>query len=215
MLTQLGLLVVWAVGAYQMFHYRVNYGMLLRILRRSSAAFTSRMESMSRMVSATERAANSAQRLFEILDRVPNRGRAGRFRSIPRHLRGDVELRGVGFRYGTRSIIENFNLKIESGEMIGLVGASGSGKTTLVNLVCRFYDVSEGAILVDGIDIRQFPVAEYRRQIGLVLQEPFLFFGTVAENIAYGRPEASHDRNHCRRQGGPGTRFHPPPSAGL
>ncbi|HEY1784116.1 MAG TPA: ATP-binding cassette domain-containing protein, partial [Pirellulales bacterium] len=68
---------------------------------------------------------------------------------------------------------------------------SGSGKTTLVNLVCRFYDVSEGAILVDGIDIRQFSVAEYRRQIGLVLQEPFLFFGTVAENIAYGRPEAT------------------------
>ena len=147
---------------------------------------------MSRMVSATERAANSAQRLFEILDRVPSVAEP----AVPVHpenLRGEVELRGVGFRYGTRSIIENFNLKIESGEMIGLVGASGSGKTTLVNLVCRFYDVSEGAILVDGIDIRQFSVAEYRRQIGLVLQEPFLFFGTVAENIAYGRPEATPD----------------------
>ena len=191
MLTQFGLLVVWAAGAYQMYHLRVDYGMLAAFFI-FIGRFYARMESMSRMVSATERAANSAQRLFEILDRVPSV--AEPVNPVhPQNLRGDVELRGVGFRYSTRSIIENFNLKIESGEMIGLVGASGSGKTTLVNLVCRFYDVTEGAILVDGIDIRQFSVAEYRRQIGLVLQEPFLFFGSVAENIAYGRPEATPD----------------------
>ncbi len=74
--------------------------------------------------------------------------------------------------------------------MIGLVGPSGAGKSTLVNLVCRFYDVSDGAMLVDGVDIRSLPVEEYRRHIGIVLQEPFLFYGTIAENIAYGRPEA-------------------------
>ena len=77
--------------------------------------------------------------------------------------------------------------------MIGLVGPSGAGKSTLVNLVCRFYDVAEGAILVDGVDIRSFPVEEYRRHIGVVLQDPFLFYGTVAENIAYGRPDATRD----------------------
>jgi ATP-binding cassette subfamily B protein len=75
--------------------------------------------------------------------------------------------------------------------MIGLVGHSGSGKSTLVNLICRFYDVSEGAIRVDGVDVRSFTIADYRRHIGLVLQEPFLFFGTIAENIAYGKPDAS------------------------
>jgi ATP-binding cassette subfamily B protein len=75
--------------------------------------------------------------------------------------------------------------------MIGLVGPSGAGKSTLVNLICRFYDVAAGAILVDGNDIRSFPVEEYRRNIGIVLQEPFLFYGTIAENIAYGRPEAT------------------------
>ena len=75
--------------------------------------------------------------------------------------------------------------------MIGLVGHSGSGKSTLVNLICRFYDVAEGAIRVDGVDIRSIPVAEYRRHIGLVLQEPFLFFGTIADNIAYGKPDAT------------------------
>ena len=77
--------------------------------------------------------------------------------------------------------------------MIGLVGHSGSGKSTLVNLICRFYDVTEGAILVDGVDIRSLPVADYRRHIGLVLQEPFLFFGTIAENIAYGKPDATRE----------------------
>ena len=75
--------------------------------------------------------------------------------------------------------------------MIGLVGHSGSGKSTLVNLICRFYDVTEGSIKVDGVDVRSFPVADYRRNIGLVLQEPFLFFGTIAENIAYGKPDAT------------------------
>jgi ATP-binding cassette subfamily B protein len=77
--------------------------------------------------------------------------------------------------------------------MIGLVGQSGAGKTTFINIICRFYDVSEGAILVDGVDIRSYPIGEYRRCVGLVLQEPFLFFGTIAENIAYGRPEATRD----------------------
>ena len=86
---------------------------------------------------------------------------------------------------------QGVNLSIRPGEMIGLVGPSGAGKSTLVNLVCRFYDVGEGAIKVDGVDIRSFSVHEYRRHIGIVLQEPFLFYGTIAENIAYGRPEAS------------------------
>ncbi|WP_148289111.1 ABC transporter ATP-binding protein, partial [Herbaspirillum sp. B65] len=82
---------------------------------------------------------------------------------------------------------------IAPGEMIGLFGHSGSGKSTMVNLICRFYDVSEGAIRIDGVDIRSLPISEYRRNIGLVLQEPFLFFGTIAENIAYGKPEATRE----------------------
>jgi ATP-binding cassette subfamily B protein len=76
--------------------------------------------------------------------------------------------------------------------MIGLVGPSGAGKSTLINLICRFYDVSAGAILADGTDLRSFPVEPYRHNIGIVLQDPFLFYGTVAENIAYGKPDASH-----------------------
>ena len=100
-------------------------------------------------------------------------------------------MKGLGFRYGNRSVIRGLDLDIQPGEMIGLVGHSGSGKSTLVNLLCRFYDVTDGSIQVDGTDVRRFAVADYRRNIGLVLQEPFLFFGTIAENIAYGKPGAS------------------------
>ena len=119
-----------------------------------------------------------------------DRGRS-RAAGPPGPARGKIELRNVSFKYGTRTVIRDVSLAIEPGEMIGLVGPSGSGKSTLVNLICRFYDVAAGSILVDGNDIRSFPVEEYRRNIGIVLQEPFLFYGTIAENIAYGRPDAT------------------------
>ncbi|HEY2827111.1 MAG TPA: ATP-binding cassette domain-containing protein, partial [Pirellulales bacterium] len=111
----------------------------------------------------------------------------------PTQLQGRIELRGVRFKYGTREVLHGINLKIEPGEMIGLVGPTGAGKSTLINLICRFFDVAEGVIAVDGVDIRSYPVAEYRKHIGIVLQDPFLFYGTIAENIAYGRPHASQD----------------------
>jgi ATP-binding cassette subfamily B protein len=145
---------------------------------------------MSRMVQATQRAATSAHRLFEILDRVPSV--AEPVRPIPPgRLKGEIEFRGVSFRHANRTILDSINLTIAPGEMIGVVGPTGAGKSTLINLVCRFYDVGDGGILVDGIDVRSFPISEYRHNIGIVLQEPFLFFGTVAENIAYGKPDAS------------------------
>lgn len=145
---------------------------------------------MSRIVSVTQKAAAGTKRIFDILDYVSSVPEPVK----PVHLSaitGHIELRNVGFRYGTRSVTRDISLVIEPGEMIGLVGHSGSGKSTLINLICRFYDVTEGTILIDGVDIRSLPIAEYRKHIGLVLQEPFLFFGTIAENIAYGKPNAT------------------------
>ena len=147
---------------------------------------------MSRIVSFTQKAATGAKRIFDILDHVS---------SVPEpinpvkleNVKGSIELQNVGFRYGNRSVTKGVNLSIAPGEMIGLVGHSGSGKSTLVNLICRFYDTAEGTIRIDGVDIRSIPVAEYRKHIGLVLQEPFLFFGTIAENIAYGKPDATRE----------------------
>jgi ATP-binding cassette subfamily B protein len=144
---------------------------------------------MSRFLSVALRAAAGAQRIFDILDRVPSVAEPARPVRLDRP-RGEIELDGVGFRYGARDVLRDVSLHIRPGEMIGLVGPSGAGKSTLVNLVCRFYDVSQGAIRVDGVDLRDLALEAYRAHIGIVLQDPFLFYGTVAENIAYGRPDA-------------------------
>jgi ATP-binding cassette subfamily B protein len=189
LLTEIGLLVVWAFGIWQISRNDITVGMLTAFLAYISRFYT-RLDSMSRIVSVTQKAAAGAKRIFDILDQVSSVPEP----THPVHLdriTGAIELRQVGFRYGNRAVIRGIDLTIRPGEMIGLVGHSGSGKSTLVNLICRFYDVSEGAIFIDGADIRSLPIAEYRRHVGLVLQEPFLFFGTIADNIAYGRPDAT------------------------
>ena len=188
-LTEIGLLVVWAFGIWQVSQNQITVGVLVAFLAYIGRFYT-RLDSMSRIVSVTQKAAAGAKRIFEILDHVSSVPEPAN----PVHLenvQGAIELRDIGFRYGNRSVMRGVNLSIKPGEMIGLVGHSGSGKSTLVNLICRFYDVSEGAIKIDGVDIRSLPIAQYRRNIGLVLQEPFLFFGTIADNIAYGKPEAT------------------------
>jgi len=191
LLTEIGLVVVWAFGIWQVSRNEITVGVLTAFLAYISRFYT-RLDSMSRIVSVTQKAAAGAKRIFDILDHVS---------SVPEpahpvhlaQLSGQIEIRDAGFRYGNRAVIRGVDLTIAPGEMIGLVGHSGSGKSTLVNLICRFYDVSEGSIRVDGVDIRSLPVSEFRRHIGLVLQEPFLFFGTIAENIAYGKPDASRE----------------------
>ena len=189
LLTEFGLLVVWAFGIWLISRNEITVGVLVGFLAYISR-FYARLDSMSRIVSVTQKAAAGAKRIFDILDHVSSVPEPAK----PVHLeqvKGGLELRNVGFRYGNRTVNRGIDLTIAPGEMIGLVGHSGSGKSTLVNLICRFYDVSEGSIRLDGVDIRSLPVSEYRRNIGLVLQEPFLFFGTIAENIAYGKPDAS------------------------
>lgn len=189
LLTELGLLVVWGYGIWQVSKGEITVGVLSAFIAYISR-FYGRLDSMSRIVSVTQKSASAAKRIFDILDHVS---------SVPEPVKpvpmgtvqGHIEVRDVGFRYGNREVNRGIRLKIAAGEMVGLVGHSGSGKSTLVNLICRFYDVSEGAILVDGVDIRSFAISDYRQNIGLVLQEPFLFFGTIADNIAYGKPEAT------------------------
>ena len=189
LLTEIGLLVVWAFGIWLMSKQQITVGVLTAFVA-YIGRFYGRLDSMSRIVSVTQKAAAGAKRIFDILDHVSNVPEPAQ--PVPINaLQGRIEMKGLGFRYGNRAVIRGLDLMVEPGEMIGLVGHSGSGKSTLVNLLCRFYDVTDGALPVDGTDIRRFGVADYRRHIGLVLQEPFLFFGTIAENIAYGKPGVS------------------------
>jgi ATP-binding cassette subfamily B protein len=189
LLTETGLLVVWGFGVWQISRNEITVGVLTAFLAYIGRFYT-RLDSMSRIVSVTQKAAAGAKRIFEILDHVSSVPEPVNPLPMP-EATGAIELRNIGFRYGSRSVIRDVSLNIKPGEMIGLVGHSGSGKSTLVNLICRFYDVSEGSILLDGRDVRQISLSDFRRHFGLVLQEPFLFYGTIAENIAYGRPNAS------------------------
>jgi len=191
LLTEVGLLIVWAFGVWQVSQDKITVGVLTAFLAYISR-FYLRLDSMSRIVSVTQKAAAGAKRIFDILDHISSVPEPANPVHLPA-VTGRIELRNVGFRYGTRSVTRDISIDIAPGEMVGLVGHSGSGKSTMVNLICRFYDVTEGAILIDGVDIRSLPVAEYRKHIGLVLQEPFLFFGTIAENIAYGKPGATRE----------------------
>ena len=191
LLTEIGLLVVWGFGIWQVARGRITVGVLTAFIAYIGRFYT-RLDSMSRIVSVTQKAAAGAKRIFDILDHVSNVPEPANPVKVQR-ITGRIEMKDVGFRYGSRAVIRDLDLVIEPGEMIGLVGHSGSGKSTLVNLICRFYDVTDGAILVDGTDIRRFAVTDYRRHVGLVLQEPFLFFGTIAQNIAYGKPEATRE----------------------
>jgi ATP-binding cassette subfamily B protein len=197
--SEIGLLVVWAAGAWMVFSGSVTVGMLTAFLTYISR-FYGRIESMIHMVPATQRAATSAQRIFDILDCQPTVAEA--IRPIhPGRVRGLIEISNLHFRYGAREILHGIDLTIEPGEMIGLVGTSGSGKSTLANLVCRFYDPSSGSIKIDGTDLRDLSITDYRRNLGCVLQEPFLFFGTIAENIAYGCPaDAASDPDVLRQR---------------
>jgi ATP-binding cassette, subfamily B, bacterial len=134
----------------------------------------------------------SAERVFEILDSDPDVKDADDAVALPR-LEGRVEFKDVTFGYDKHPVLKQVSFEAVPGQMIGLVGQSGAGKSTTINLVCRFYDANEGSILIDGVDIRKIRQHDLRSQIGVVLQEPFLFSGSIEENIEFAKPDATHD----------------------
>ena len=156
--------------------------------------FIAPIEVIGQIARTMNRATTSAHRVFEVLDteaEITDREDAVRLSPV----RGRVSFEHVTFAYdGVRQVLRGVSFEVAPGEMIGLVGPSGGGKTTVVNLIARFYDVTGGCVRVDGVDIQQLDSGDYRRQIGMVMQDPYLFHGTVLENIRYGMPEASLDR---------------------
>ncbi len=146
------------------------------------------------LVNGAGEAAAGAERVLEILDHEPEIRTPGNAVTLP-SLSGRVEFRAVSFRYeGEKSYaLTGIDLAVEPNRIVALIGRTGSGKTSLINLIPRFYDVTEGAVLVDGLDVRSVNLESLRRRIGIVLQTPLLFSDTVRANIAYGRPGAGDE----------------------
>ncbi|MGD9161810.1 MAG: ABC transporter ATP-binding protein [Desulfobacteraceae bacterium] len=149
------------------------------------------IETIGMMARMLNRATSSAHRIFEVLDTEPeiiDRKKP----VVLKPLKGRVEFRNVTFAYdGIRQIIRGISFDVKPGEMIGLVGPSGAGKSTITNLIARFYDITGGEILIDGVNLKNLHTGHYRKQVGMVLQDPYLFKGTLLENIRYGMPEAT------------------------
>src|SRR6185503_16604955 len=139
-------------------------------------------------------AAAGVQRVFEVLDTKPAIESAAN--AIPAdQLRGEVEFRDVGLKYKEEvtASLNGISVRVEPNQIVALIGPTGSGKTSFVNLIPRFYDVTEGCVLVDGVDVREMDLVALRRQIGIVLQTSLLFSDSIKANIAYGRPDATLD----------------------
>ena len=150
---------------------------------------------LSRVTANLQQAIAASERIFEILDtHTEVKERRGAARLAP--FRRAIEFSDVGFGYdeGVDAILRAVSFQVDAGQMVAIVGRSGAGKTTLVNLLPRFYDVTRGGILIDGVDIRSVTLASLRQQIGIVTQETVLFDDTVANNVAYGSPDASRER---------------------
>jgi len=182
--------LTWYVGGRQVIDGTLTFGGLALFTVLLTRLYEP-VQQLTRLVNFTTRAMTAAERVFEILDTTPEIRERENAVAMP-HVEGRVEFRNVSFGYDKfRPVMHDVSLTVEPGEMIGLVGHSGAGKSTLINLLMRFYDVDDGAILVDGIDLRDIRRADLRSQIGVVLQEPYLFHGSVFSNIAYGKPGAS------------------------
>jgi ATP-binding cassette subfamily B protein len=153
--------------------------------------FIAPVETIGQMARIMNRATSSAHRVFEVLDTEPEIVDAKQpVRLEP--VGGRVAFRNVTFAYdGVRPVLRGITFDARPGEMIGLVGPSGGGKSTIVSLIARFYDPTAGAVLVDGVDLRRLDIGHYRRQLGMVLQDPYLFHGSVLENVRYGVPGAT------------------------
>ena len=149
------------------------------------------LRSLGMWIGQAQRATASGERIFEVIDEPEEISDAPGAVVMPPG-RGHLRLESVGFSYGVgRPVLENIDLEVEPGQTIALIGHTGSGKTTLTSLVPRFYDVTSGRVLIDGVDVRDVTLASLRPEIGVISQDPFLFSATVRENIAFGKGDAT------------------------
>lgn len=182
-------IVLWFGGLFVM-RGEVTLGVLVAFLAYVTRFFQP-IQELSQLYTTMQAAMAGGERVLELLDERPAVADQPDAIIMP-PIVGRVELRHVSFSYrGDSRVLHNVNLTIEPGQTVALVGPTGAGKTSIANLIARFYDVTEGEVLIDGLDVRQVEQRSLRRQMGLVPQDPFLFSGAIADNIRFGRPDAA------------------------
>lgn len=187
----MGGLIVWYVGGRDVLAGEMTLGSLMAFLA-YLAMFYAPLATLSQLTTWLTSFLTGCHRVFELLDSPVETGEHAQSQAAPA-VRGEIRFEDVTFGYERhRPILKDVSFTIEPGQRIGIVGRSGSGKTTLVNLLSRFYDVNQGRVLLDGVDLRELSMQSLRQNVGVVLQEPFLFRGTICDNLIYGRPGSTH-----------------------
>ena len=190
LITATGTALVLFLGVRSVQSGRLTIGELLVVLAYLSQLYGP-LKTLSRKVASLQKHFVSAHRAFELLDEVPDVVERKGAQSLVRS-RGDIEFRRVSYAYeGGNPALSDVSFQVSPGRKLGIAGPTGAGKTTLVSLLSRFYDVSEGEILLDGVDVRDIRLKDLRSQFAIMLQEPVLFSTSIAENIAYARPEST------------------------
>jgi len=189
-ITYSGSIIIWFVGGWQIFQGDLTLGTLF-MFQSYMMQFFGPVYTLCQMNERFIRAGTSAERVFEILDTPPSVADKRDAVALA-NIRGAIEFKDVYFSYDSeKDALNGVSFQVQPGEMIGLVGHSGAGKSTLINLITRFYDPNEGTIEIDGHNSQDIRIKALRQQVGVVLQDPFLFAGTIAENIGYSKPGAS------------------------
>ena len=193
MLTSSGLILVWYYGGSAIIDDTFTLGALMMFIAYLWMLYEP-LRWFGELNTWSSRAMSGAEKVFEIVDTPAET----EDRDVPVEMddvKGEVKFSDVVFAYEAgKPVLHDINLHVQPGEMIGLVGKSGSGKTTMTNLLCRFYDIDDGGLMIDGVPIRDISLKDLRRQIGVVLQDSYFFSGSVAENIRYSSPDASFEQ---------------------
>lgn len=204
---QVGGWIVWYVGGSEVLQHNADpkQGISLGTLMAFFGLmwmFYNPLNALTNLTSWITQFSTQMHRIFEVLDTAISIPEAATPKRLP-EIRGEIEFQNVVFGYSRQNpVIKGVTFSIKPGEMIGVVGRSGSGKTTIINLISRFYDVDEGRVLIDGIDLRQLAMQDVRRHIGVVLQEPFLFRGTIWDNLTYGRTQSTIEEGMAAARAG-------------